>query len=693
MWSLAILGLWAVVVAQPLFDLISRNPEFLVAHHASRLDIIVLAAGLVLAGPAVLMTAVWLAGLAGRRPRRGVATLVVATLVAALAAQIASRLGAAHWGLGLGAAIAGGLVAAIAWHRAAAVRMFAAVLSIAALVTPVVFLTRPAIRRALAWNGGSAQPRAVERVPPPAGSRADTPVVIVVLDEMPLISLLDADRRIDPDRYPSLAALARESVWYRNATTVSDYTRWAVPSIMSGKYPSADLVPTSEDHPDTLFTLLARTHRIEGREGITHLCPANLCGAVRDPAAERAASMIDDLRIMFLHVIATPDLRASLPDLAAGWAGFGPIETREERRRRRFARRGRSDKKLPAFAFIEGITARDRQPTLYFLHSLLPHYPHLELPSGQRNGTRAVIPGEVRGALAWTDEEWGVIQFQQRQLMQMGSVDTIIGRFVRRLKEAGLYERALVVLTADHGVAFQAGAPRRSFTEETAAAIMRVPLIIKYPAALGIPPSISDRNVEVVDIAPTVADVLGVRLSWRADGVSLLDTRAADRPTKRMYYDSAHRMRSYGPEGPDIGPLLRRKVQTFAGAYSVPRPPRFTDLVGRPLEEVRVENGGGRIEVERAAAFTQMNLRGDPVPFDVAGRIDPPAPRGKPVFIAVAVNGIIRAVTRTWDSEPGRWLATPPLDAWRNGANELEVFVVEEDARGVVLRKPSGRWP
>lgn len=691
---LAIAGLWAIVFAQPLFDLIARNPEFLVAHRADRTDIILLAAGLVLVGPAILIALVAVAGLAGRTARAVAGAVAIALLVAALAMQIVSRLGTPRWTLAAGAAIAAGVTAALAWRRVAAVRMFGATLSIAVLITPAVFLTRPAIRRALAWDGGAARPRAVERVPPPAGSRADTPVVLVVLDEMPLLSLLDAERQIDPVLYPNIAALAREGVWYRNATTVSDYTRWAVPAILSGKYPVAELVPTAEDHPDTLFTLLARTHRLESREAITRLCPDDLCGAVREPAADRAAAMIDDLRIMFMHLLATPDVRAGLPDLAAGWAGFGPIETRQERRRRQFARRGRSDWKRPALAFIQGITERDRQPTFYFIHTLVPHYPHLDLPTGQRNATRAVIPGELRETLSWSGDEWGVIQFQQRQLMQMGSVDTIVGRLVRQLKEAGLYDRALIVLTADHGTAFQPGLPRRNFTEQTAAAIMRVPLVVKFPAALGVAPGVSDRNVEVVDIAPTVADALGLELPWAktTDGASLLQAQTVERGSKRIYFNSAQTLRTYGASGPDLSPLLRRKLEIFGGAkntYRVPRPPRFAELLGRRVAELRVEGGGARLEIDQASRFAGMDPRGDPVPFDVAGRIDPPASKGRPAFIAVAVNGTIEAVTRTWESDSARWLATPPLDAWRNGANELQAFAIEEDTRGPVLKRAS----
>jgi hypothetical protein len=53
----------------------------------------------------------------------------------------------------------------------------------------------------------------------------------------------------------------------------------------------------------------------------------------------------------------------------------------------------------------------------------------------------------------------------------------------------------------------------------------------------------------------------------------------------------------------------------------------------------------------------------------------------------VAVNGTVQAVTRTWDSNPSGWLSTPPPSAWQNGANHLQVFVLDGDEHAPVLRE------
>ena len=122
----------------------------------------------------------------------------------------------------------------------------------------------------------------------------------------------------------------------------------------------------------------------------------------------------------------------------------------------------------------------------------------------------------------------------------------------------------------------------------------------------------------------------------------------------------------------------------------MPRPERFAELLGRPLTEMRIEDGGGNMTIAHLPEFNRVDPRAEMVPFDVAGEITNPTPRTSPTFVAVAVNGTIRAVTRTWSSEPNKWLATPPLDVWREGANDLQVFVV--DAGCVALSSAEPVW-
>ena len=46
----------------------------------------------------------------------------------------------------------------------------------------------------------------------------------------------------------------------------------------------------------------------------------------------------------------------------------------------------------------------------------------------------------------WDDEPWLVLQGYQRYLLQVGFVDTLVGRVLRTLDEAGIYDRSLIVV-------------------------------------------------------------------------------------------------------------------------------------------------------------------------------------------------------------------------------------------------------
>jgi hypothetical protein len=353
---------------------------------------------------------------------------------------------------------------------------------------------------------------------------------------------------------------------------------------------------------------------------------------------------------------------------------------------------------LIADGFLNAIPRRSTGPTFLFLHTLLEHFPHLSLPTGQFNITRAEVPG-LASVEHWGEDDWAIAQLYQRHLLQLGYVDGFLGRLVSRLKAAGLYGRALVIVTSDHGASFQARSWRRRYSDETAAEIMRVPLIIKLPDGTPWPDGssvllggqrISDRNVETIDIAPTVAQVVGVPLPWHADGVSVLDQSQPERSSKTVFFEDARHSRRFDRNGPDLSPVMKRKTNFFDGplhTHFAPRPKRFAELFGQPLSGLRIEDGERRVQVDHLSRFLDFQHRPDSFPFDVAGRLDRGRPGNDPTYLAVAVNGVIWAVTQTWKSDPLGWQATPPPFVWRDGANDLGIFILEEDDNGPLLRR------
>ena len=101
--------------------------------------------------------------------------------------------------------------------------------------------------------------------------------------------------------------------------------------------------------------------------------------------------------------------------------------------------------------------------------------------------------------------------------------DLWIGRLLDALEHHGLSERTMVVILADHGEAFgehQVAGQRifyhgRTLYEE----LLRVPLLIRIP---GLEPRSIDTPVMLVDVAPTIAEAMGLEVPASFRGRSLV---------------------------------------------------------------------------------------------------------------------------------------------------------------------------
>ncbi len=139
-----------------------------------------------------------------------------------------------------------------------------------------------------------------------------------------------------------------------------------------------------------------------------------------------------------------------------------------------------------------------------------------QIKAGTASGHRYTTDTELAGLSAehWTDDPGPVREGLRRYLKQLGLVDRLVGELEARLKRTGLFDRALVVVTADHGVAFQPGVSRRNISTENIGEIAGVPLLIKTPRQRR--GRIVDSAARNLDIVSTIGSQLGAR--WSAGG-------------------------------------------------------------------------------------------------------------------------------------------------------------------------------
>jgi hypothetical protein len=351
-----------------------------------------------------------------------------------------------------------------------------------------------------------------------------------------------------------------------------------------------------------------------------------------------------------------------------------------------------------AEAFIDGISPDDVQPTLYFMHTLVTHQPTRWLPSGQRILRSRGIPGLVDWR--WTDQEWLVAQHHHGDILQAGLADTLVGRLRDRLSSAGLYDEALVIVTADHGVSLRAGEHPRSFSPGNAVEILSVPLIIKPPEGeTGFPGSeksdfvrgtTNDSNAETIDILPTVARVLGMDVPWPVDGRSLIGG-AKPRPQKKIFFNQASRTATFKPD--ELRARRDLAARRQADMFGIDKWPAFTvpglrHLVGRDVAsfgDIRsIESV--RVVFDERETLKDVDPKAPELPAQLHGRfVEPDAAAAARYVLAIALNGKLVATTRAW---PGslRWMAMLPPDDLRAGPNAVEVFLVDSAQPGGLLR-------
>ncbi len=162
---------------------------------------------------------------------------------------------------------------------------------------------------------------------------------------------------------------------------------------------------------------------------------------------ERWSTLIDDLRIVAGHLFLPSDMTKSLPPIDSSWSNFSGGETSEFDITTLFQEAAYEVGRLsPIKEFVDSIERTEGEPTLFYMHALLPHVPWEYLPTGQKfidlvRGSGSVSPG------------WGATNGLSTRptsvtFFQVGYVDNVVGQVIDRLESQGMYDDALVVIAA-----------------------------------------------------------------------------------------------------------------------------------------------------------------------------------------------------------------------------------------------------
>ena len=667
-----LLVLCSFAVAQPVLDVTGRSPETFVFYRVDGIEVVAYALGVVLVPPIALWLAV--AGLARLSAQVGeVAHRVVSgVLVALIVVHAGKELSGLRGPLLLVLAVAVAAVALVALARNETARRFVTYLTPAPLVFALMFLLFSPTAQLVQLPGGGKQAAATGTATP--GDQP--PVVMLLLDEFPLMSLLDSTGQVDARVFPNFARLAGSSHWFRNATGVHGLTQYALPAMLTGRYPAEELAPSYVAHRDNLFSLLAPDYRIRSFESITQLCDPAVCDETDpDPSDGGGMRGLLDQTVKVAKNLANPFDRSS-PDTeqfdeesaaeAASGAGFARTQPNFE---------GLGHSQPERFQqFLSGLRSND-EPTVHFLHLLLPHSSWRYLPSG------LTYPfGRLLGK-GWVSDPWPVEVAQQRHMLQLAYTDRLLGELIERMKATGLWDEALVVVTADHGNSFVPGTKNRVLETQpqVEAELAWVPMFVKEPGqSQG---TMSDTNWEHVDLLPTVADALGVTVPFEVDGISQLSARRER--TEKFFYNEPGERIEFDPAPPfrivleGVTDALGRGSEGVAGLFVAGSRP---DWIGKSLTNlaslgVDVDSTPSRMtaEVDKAVDFDAVDPSTGSVPALVWGTLTNSTSRP----VVIVVNGTVAAVSQTW-----RHVGEPTFEGmvndelFRTGANDLALYEV-----------------
>ena len=669
-------------ITQPLLDVTGRAPEFFVYYRAGRADIVLFVVIVTLLPAVALWVVEQAAGVLGRTARQVVHLLFVGSLLTALFIQIGKKVlpdrGYSLLGLGLVAAAA----ATVVIVRSSTVRTFLRYLTPAPLVFAILFVATTPVGALITLSTATAQT--------PVGAIGKRPpIVMIIFDEFPTESLLTPDGLVDERLYPNFARLARDSNWFRQASGVSGSTVIAVPAMLSGRYPDKLLAPSYRQFPNNLFTLLGTDYAVQASESLTELCPPRVCGTstVNDrktglvQVLRESAGVTGQIMSPFKSNVDPADQFEEAGQVDEGEAEHDPQDIRFR------IGDARLDQPKRFTDFVASLTPSDR-PTLHFLHLLLPHAPYRFLPSGATYGG-APRPFHDEDAVPGQPPTGGQLSFRQRHLLQVAYTDTLVGEVIKRLEDQGLYDDALIVMTADHGRGFDRGTqqrPSRLLAPGNEHEIGYVPTFIKTPGQRS--GRIDDRNWEHVDLLSTIADVLDVEVPWRVDGFSGLGVERRHGTDRFWLHDAGKptRWSTKGPRATMMRGVTGHLARPELGPEGLFAFGPHRDLVGRKVADFSVGGASGAKAVCNVGPKATIDPAKPSQSYQVWGTVSG-IPADTPV--AVAVNGTVAAVPLVFrhSKSPTLHVAAMTSDAlYRNGANNIALFIVERTGGATTLR-------
>lgn len=327
------------------------------------------------------------------------------------------------------------------------------------------------------------------------------PILLVTLDTTrpDHLSVYGYGRRTTPH----LEELAGESVLYTRAWSTSSWTLPAHASLFTGLFPAA------------------HGAHFDARDDANGAARPE-AGPAAHPGPARASAL--DTRFTTLAEILAEHGYATGAVVAGPWLkrGFGLLQGFEYVEDRVGGFAGRRGDRVTELALAWLDRTGPERPVFLFLNYFDPHAPY-DPPEGFDDYPGARDP--FQPGPRWHDAEAGANPFDERELAvlrarydgEIRAMDAALGRVLESFQARPGGERALVVVTSDHGESFGEGGRflHNTFLSEEQ---VRIPLLVRYPDRRGAGTR-SDAIVQLPDLFSLVLREAGIEPPEGAQGV------------------------------------------------------------------------------------------------------------------------------------------------------------------------------
>ncbi len=308
---------------------------------------------------------------------------------------------------------------------------------------------------------------------------------------------------------PEIDAVARESVLFTRGFSPGNYTKLAMPGIMTSlpyrvvKTPLPEEITTLAEH---LEAAGYANYGISANPYVTRAFGyAQGFGDFSDPASMNEF-LVEALLEAVGMVIPSTSYRLGLVSSALYYAPVASIRRR-------------------ALEIFESSPS----PTFVYLQTMDPHGPYLPphryLPDDftydDFESYFAFDALKGRGVLGTPDYAPRLRNLRQRYRGEVRFTDEEVGRMVAGLREMGRWDEMLVILLSDHGEAFGEHDWAGHSGPNVSRTLVQVPFLVKPPRSWEIAPRVDPSLVSTFDVLPTVLSLLGLPAADHAFGRDL----------------------------------------------------------------------------------------------------------------------------------------------------------------------------